>query len=247
MQKKKKNLAKARDKKEKELWHLGNSPYACEADAEKAVIKYIKTLRFHKLEYKLKKKLKYSGKGRPGKKAAATREEWYITGKLKDNIEEIEKETSRKGVFIVATNEMDRNILTDEALIEVYKNQGVSVERGFRFLKDPMFYAESLYLKSPKRIMALLMVMTLSLLVYSLAERKLRAALKEQNRFVLNQLGKPVQNPTIRWIFQLFTDACLLTIEQEGDPPVTQPSCIDERHIDVLDCLGEEYKKMYFL
>jgi transposase len=41
---------------------------------------------------------------------------------------------------------------------------------GF-FVKDPMFYAESLYLKLPKRIMALIMVMTLSLLMYALAKR----------------------------------------------------------------------------
>ena len=42
-------------------------------------------------------------------------------------------------------------------------------ERGFRFLKDPLFFASSLFLKNPKRIMALLMVMLLSLLVYGIA------------------------------------------------------------------------------
>jgi transposase len=57
----------------------------------------------------------------------------------------------------------------------------VTVERGFRFLKDPMFYAESLYLKSPKRIMALIMVMTLSGLVYALAEQRVHSALAEAN------------------------------------------------------------------
>jgi transposase len=41
------------------------------------------------------------------------------------------------------------------------------VERGFRFLKDPLFLASSLYLKSPKRIMTLMRVMTLCLLVYA--------------------------------------------------------------------------------
>ena len=81
-----------------------------------------------------------------------------------------------KSVFIIATNETDAKKLTAEQLLEVYKSQGTSVERGFRFLKDPMFYAESLYLKSPKWIMALLMVMGLSLLVYAPAGRKLRSA-----------------------------------------------------------------------
>ena len=50
-------------------------------------------------------------------------------------------------MFVVATNEMNVEHLSDMQILEAYKDQGVSVERGFRFLKDPLFYAESLYLK----------------------------------------------------------------------------------------------------
>ncbi len=39
-------------------------------------------------------------------------------------------------------------------------------ERGFRFLKDPLFLASSVFLKTPKRIAALGMIMALCLLVY---------------------------------------------------------------------------------
>jgi transposase len=39
---------------------------------------------------------------------------------------------------------------SSKQLLEACKDQGVSVERGFHFLKDPLFYAESLYLKSEK-------------------------------------------------------------------------------------------------
>ncbi len=89
--------------------------------------------------------------------------------------------------MFVATNELDSKILTDEKLFEVYKDQNISVERDFRFLKDHRFYAESLYLKSPNRIMALIMVMTLSLLIYSLAERKIRISLKEKDNYIWDQ------------------------------------------------------------
>ena len=44
-------------------------------------------------------------------------------------------------------------------MLENYTDQGVSVERGFRFLKDPLFFADSLFLKKPERIMALMMIM----------------------------------------------------------------------------------------
>jgi transposase len=226
-----KNFAKSKELKEKELWHLGNSSYACEEDAEKAVQKFNKSLKFHKLDYTLIKKLKYEGKGRPAKNSEATKEAWYITGELREDSEAVENELSRKGIFIIATNELYQMKLSDKSIIEVYKDQGISVERGFRFLKDPMFYAESLYLNSPKRIMALVMVMTLSLLIYSLAEKKLRDSLLKQNRFVPNQVGKPIQNPTIRWIFQLFTDACVAIYEKDGNPPSVEPSCMDERHL----------------
>jgi hypothetical protein len=50
------------------------------------------------------------------------------------------------------------------ALKEYKAQQGT--ERGFRFLKDPLFFASSVFLKTPKRIAALDMIMALCLLVY---------------------------------------------------------------------------------
>ena len=49
-------------------------------------------------------------------------------------------------------------------------------EGGFRFLKDPLFFVASLFVKKPSRIQGLLMVMTLALLVYSVTQRRLRQA-----------------------------------------------------------------------
>ena len=45
--------------------------------------------------------------------------------------------------------------------------------------------------------------MTLCLMVYNIAQYKLRQALHEKNETIPNQLNKPVKNPTMRWIFQL--------------------------------------------
>ena len=44
------------------------------------------------------------------------------------------------------------------------------MERGFRFLKDSLLFADSLFLKRPERLMALLIVMGVVLLVYAVAE-----------------------------------------------------------------------------
>lgn len=97
----------------------------------------------------------------------------------------------RCGRFILATNVLDSEKLSaDKALREYKAQQGV--ERGFRFLKDPLFLrtrvlrspqnremsvASSVFLKSPKRICAVGMIMSLCLLLYNLGQRQLRQAL----------------------------------------------------------------------
>ena len=66
----------------------------------------------------------------------------------------IEPEKKRAGRFILATNVLDRMELTAEEMLSKYKGQQ-SVERGFRFLKDPLFLTDSVFLKSPHSIEAL--------------------------------------------------------------------------------------------
>jgi hypothetical protein len=61
------------------------------------------------------------------------------------------------------------------------------VERGFRFLKDPMFFTASVFLKNPKRVAALAMVMGLCLLVYALGERMVREALAKADDRIRDQ------------------------------------------------------------
>lgn len=120
------------------------------------------------------------------------------------------------------------------------------MERGFRFLKDPMFFAESLYLKSPKRIMALLMVMGLSLLVYSLAERKLRGALQAHGQTIKDQKGKSYNRLTIRWVFQIFENVLLFSLHNNGGTENMVMNMEDDHHT-VIKCLGPPFEKIYFL
>ena len=69
--------------------------------------------------------------------------------------------------------------LSDEEVLAAYKSQS-QVEGGFRFLKDPRCFVSSLFVKKSSRIQGLLMVMTLALLVYAVAQRRLRQALVRQ-------------------------------------------------------------------
>ena len=60
--------------------------------------------------------------------------------------------------------------------MRIYKEQQ-STERGFRFIKDPLFFADSLFVKNPERVETMMMLMALCLLVYNLGQRQLRISL----------------------------------------------------------------------
>jgi transposase len=60
------------------------------------------------------------------------------------------------------------------------------------------------YLKKESRIEALAMVMVLCLLLYSVAECKLRTRLEEAKEAIRTQVKKKTQVPTMKWVFFLF-------------------------------------------
>ena len=128
---------------------------------------------------------------------------YQISATINQDGSQINKSTLSAGRFIIATNILESSQLYPSSMIYEYKAQQ-SCERGFRFLKDPLFFADSVYLKSPERIEALTMIMGLSLLVYNLAQRQIRKALYESQLTIKNQLGKSINNPTLKWIFQCF-------------------------------------------
>lgn len=63
--------------------------------------------------------------------------------------------------------------------------------------------------------MGLLLVMTLALLVYSIAQRRLRRYLQEAEQTLPNQINKPTSTPTLRWIFQLMEGIDLVKTDIE--------------------------------
>ena len=86
------------------------------------------------------------------------------------------------------------------------------------------------------------MIMTLSLLVYSALEYKIRSELKAQNKTFPNQLGKPVQNPTARWVFENLHEIQIVIIEELKKQVVAN---LLERNIFILDLLGILYWQYY--
>ena len=223
----------------------GKKGFFCDADAQESIHIFQKKLKYHTISIaSMTIKEKYKRRGRPS--ANSEKECLYQPQYcIEQNDETIEKEINRRSIFVVATNELSSEKLSDQEVFNHYKDQN-KVEQGFRFLKDPLFFASSLFLKKPERIVALTMIMCLSLLVYSICERKLRLLLKLHGETIHSQVGKPTQRPTMRWIYQIFEDVHLVRIS--GTKAVQyEVTNLREDAVIVLNLLGEEYKKRYLL
>ena len=128
---------------------------------------------------------------------------YKIKGQIERESQEIEKRKKATGRFIVATNILDETEIKPAEILKNHKNQQ-GCEKGFGFLKDPLFFADSFFVEKPERVETILWVMSLCLLVYNLGQRELRKSLKRAKTGVKNQVGKLTDCPTLRWIFQCF-------------------------------------------
>jgi transposase len=230
---------------EKRLWHLSKQAFACENDAHQAWKQAMKGKpSWLMATFTLKEQGQYQQRGRPKKEATPDQTAWYLVPNLEVDQHEVTVLARKKAAFIVATNILDDQRLAPEQVIWTYKEQG-GVERGFRFLKDPFFLASSVFVKKPERVIALSFIMVLCLLVYRLAELLLRRQLVATQQTVPNQVNKPTNRPTMRWIFQCFEGIDLLHIRM-GSRWHTQVLGLQAFHQQVLRLLGPVSSQFYF-
>jgi transposase len=201
-------ITKAESKAVQDLKKLSQEEFACEADAIKALSKLSKQFKYHQINESKVTQVKSQTKDSPEGIS------YQISATVSQDESKINTEVLSAGRFIIATNVLDSQELSNDSILSEYKAQQ-SCERGFGFLKDPLFFADSIFLKSPERIESLGMIMGLCLLVYTLAQRQIRKALKESKSTIKNQLGKATDRPTLRWIFQCFQCIHLVTLNQE--------------------------------
>jgi transposase len=242
-----KRVAKAEEKAEKAWRQLQRSTFQCQADAQAAAAQLGEKLPWHQPQAQVVPLQKYAQPGRPAKDAVAQIVGWQLTGQLAVKEEAVAEKRQRIGRFIVATNVLDEEEMPHTMLLNLYKEQGSAVERGFRFLRDPLFFADALFLKSPARIMAMIMIMGLALLVYALAERQLRQQLAAQNETIPDQKGKPTQRPTMRRVAQIFEGVDLLTIRQNGQIVTRQVLNMTDVHRKIVSLLGPEVQYCYLV
>ncbi len=218
-----KHIQTVEEKITKDLWHLGNQVFHCENDAKEAFDKFSKNLLYHNVSATFDPILGHKGKGRPGKDEKPSIIGYKIVGALSQNEQKIAKIRNKKGRFILATNQLNRDVLPDEEILSEYKGQS-KTESGFKFIKDDAFEVSSIFLKKPERIAALMMVMTLCLMVYAIAQFDFRSALVAAQDTIPSQTKKETSKPSMKWVYRMFQGVQVIKLTL---PEVTQEIVIN--------------------
>lgn len=236
-----KNIDKTLTKELNLLNKLTKKEFACEADAQSAMSEFASQCQFLGFEFSTIVKIPtFFGRGRPKKTAKPTGYHYQIEAEPYTDLEKVKMAKLKVGMFILATNDTDSTDLTMGALLTHYKSQQ-KVERGFRFLKSPEFLTSSIFLKKPERIESLLMIMTLSLLVYAGLEHKIREQLSNEPEFFPSMVkNKTTSKPTARWVFLKFEG--IDTLEFGGQRFTTG---IQDHQTQLLKLLGKFYEAVY--
>lgn len=93
------------------------------------------------------------------------------------------------------------------------------------------------------------MIMTLTLLVYNVGQYWLREKLKREKKTLPNQLGKQIQNPTLRWIFQIMEGISIVRFYDKTLSQVIQEliANLNELRKKIINLFGRTAEKLYGL
>jgi transposase len=228
---------------EKQLFHLQAKRFETPEAAKAALDTLALAWQYHQVDaYSLIDHKRYACKGRPTPTTPLKAIAWQIQAQGRPHDERMRQRKQHKACFVVGTN-IDASQVSDAEVIRAYKGQA-QAEGGFRFLKDPLFFVSSLFVKKPSRIQGLLMVMTAALLVYSVAQRRLRQQLVRHNETVPNQIHQPTQRPTLRWVFQLLEGIHRVRVTAQ-DHVHDLIEGLNEVQIKILRLFGEGVCRLY--
>ena len=237
-----KQLDKQAHKARKQLRQLRQQTFACAADAQQAAQRLADKWPLHQLSaVTVEQQAHYDQAGRPAQGQTPSHYSFHLQAEVVPSPPAITLARRRAGRFILATNVLATTDFTASQVLATYKDQQAP-ERGFRFLKDPLFFTSSVFLKTPARVAALAFVMGLALMVYTLAQRQLRQALAAQDETIPNQLGQPTAKPTLRWVFMCFQAVHWLQVDQSP-----QISNLTDIRVKILGFFGAPCQKYYLL
>jgi transposase len=123
---------------------LGPTAFACEAEAQQALTRFVAALQTTFLhDSPVCPTPPYGKRGRPGPGAQPDQLVYHIAGALASRLTDRQALVDQQSCLLLATNALAEGQLSTQAVLDGYKGPA-RAERGFRFLKAPQLLASSL-------------------------------------------------------------------------------------------------------
>ena len=174
------------------------------------------------------------GRGRPGPNTRyEDTEQIHYRLEWRRDETEIRRAQRTDGLFSLT----DNTALDPVEVLSTYKNQPY-LEKRFSTKKSVLNVAP-VFLKSPRRIEAMMFLYFIALMLVSLIERRMRLEMQEQHieRLPLRPAGMQTKKPTWRTIMDSFHGVHLATIERSGTVIQTALKGLSELRRQILTLL----------
>jgi transposase len=138
------------------------------------------------------------------------------------------------GVFVLKAN-LPKRTHPIAVVLGKYREQS-RVEKRFHHFKGPLAVAP-MFLKNPKRIAGLLVILVWALTVLALLERQVRKKLKGQPMYGLYPENRPSPAPSGPKLLKAFATLCMVVIHENGQTyrRLAQLSKTQRRILELLD------------
>jgi transposase len=192
--------------------------FACVPDAEAAIAEFEgrgqgqrgrrpRPWRDHAVRYRIvsdTRRTRRARRGRPSKTDPPPTESGY---RLVVEIEATVNPEEDNGWTVLATT-LSAEVCADAEILRAYQEQHITVEPGFRWVKNPAAISP-VWLEKPERIAALAMLTVVGLLVYTVIQRQVRLYLRTHTQQVPGDKG-PTAIPTAAVVLTLFSPVTMV-------------------------------------
>jgi hypothetical protein len=126
-------------------------------------------------------------------------------------------------------------VCPDVEILQAYQEQHITVEPGFRWIKNPAAISP-VWLEKPERIAALAMLTVVGLLVYAVIQRQVRLHLRDHHQQVPGNKGSTA-TPTAAVVFALF--APVMLVQFVIDTTISlQGHGVQDHHLIICEAVG---------
>lgn len=209
-----KKMDQSYEKLEKDILVASQKTFACEADVRKEWERFQKAHKCSVLicaaEFE-EEKIEKRPRGNPGKNPKPPKVEsiWHLRIRIDgEDAAKVENLQQEEECFVLITG-IGEDELDGTDILRQYKDQSI-VEVQFKLLKEPAL-ASTIFLKTPDRINALVMLLNVSLLIRALIQYKIRKSIAESQE-ELPRIGwdnRKLENPTIKFVTEALEKNCL--------------------------------------